>query len=73
MPARWARSSYARALRDRLPAVAKVFATGVIDFRMVLTIIARTENVDDDVMPGLDAAIGPPRREVDEAVPPQVA
>ncbi len=48
---------YALELRDRLPALAKVFATGVIDFRMVMTIIARTENVDDDVMPGLDAAL----------------
>ena len=35
---------------------AKVFARGVIDFRMVLTIINRTENVDDEVMPALDAA-----------------
>ena len=48
---------YARTLRDRLPAVAKVFATGVIDFRMVLTIIARTENVDDEVIARLDAAM----------------
>ena len=38
----------ARTLRERLPEVAKVFAGGVIDFRMVSTIIARTENVDDD-------------------------
>jgi hypothetical protein len=48
---------YARALRERLPQVAKVFATGVIDFRMVSTIIARTENVDDDVIAGLDEAL----------------
>jgi hypothetical protein len=34
-----------------------VFATGVIDMRMVLTIIARTENVDDEVKPRLDAAL----------------
>ena len=46
-----------RALRERLPEVAKVFVCGVIDFRMVSTIIARTENVDDEVMAGLDAAI----------------
>ena len=37
--------------------MAKVFARGVIDFRMVSTIIARTENVDDDVMAQLDEAI----------------
>ena len=43
---------YARTLRDRLPHVAKVFAAGVIDFRMVSTIIARTENVDDEVIGG---------------------
>jgi hypothetical protein len=49
---------YGRMLRDRLPAVAKVFASGVIDFRMVTTIIARTENVDDSVIGELDAAIG---------------
>lgn len=48
---------YARALRERLPAVAKAFATGVIDFRMILTIIARTENVDDEVVPQLDEAL----------------
>jgi hypothetical protein len=47
----------ARILRDRLPQVAAVFATGVIDVRMVATIIARTENVDDDLIPQLDAAI----------------
>ena len=34
-----------------------VFAFGVIDFRMVSTIISRTENVDEDVMPQLDEAI----------------
>jgi Domain of unknown function (DUF222) len=48
---------YARTLRDRLPYVAKVFAAGMIDFRMVSTIIARTENVEDEVMAGLDEAI----------------
>ena len=48
---------FARTLRERLPRVAKVFATGVIDFRMVSTIIARTENVDDDVMARLDEAV----------------
>jgi hypothetical protein len=48
---------YARILRDRLPAVAGVFATGAIDERMVATIIERTENVDDDLIGQLDAAI----------------
>jgi Domain of unknown function (DUF222) len=48
---------FACALRYRLPALAKVFARGTIDFRMVATIIARTENVDEAVMPQLDGAI----------------
>ena len=52
-----AQVQFACALHDRLPQVAKVFATGVIDFRLVRTLIARTENVDDGVMPELDAAI----------------
>ena len=49
--------SYGRALCERLPAVATVFARGVIDFRMVLTIIARTHNVEDTVIAELDAVI----------------
>jgi Domain of unknown function (DUF222) len=48
---------YGRTLRERLPKVAKVFATGVIDFRLVATVIARTENVADEVMPAVDGAI----------------
>jgi len=48
---------YARTLRERLPYVAKVFAAGMIDFRMVSTIIARTENVDAEVTVGLDEAL----------------
>jgi Domain of unknown function (DUF222) len=48
---------FACALWHRLPAVAKVFATGVIDFRMVSTIISRTENVDAAVIAKLDEAI----------------
>jgi hypothetical protein len=48
---------YARVLRDELPEVAGVFATGAIDVRMVLTIIARTENVEDDAKSRLDAAL----------------
>jgi hypothetical protein len=49
---------YARVLRDELPQVAAVFATGAIDLRMVLAIIARTENVEDELKPRLDAALG---------------
>jgi hypothetical protein len=48
---------YARTLRERLPQVAKVFAAGMIDFRMVSTIIARTENLDAEVTVGLDEAL----------------
>jgi hypothetical protein len=48
---------YGRTLRERLPEVAKVFANGVINFRVVSTIIARTENVADETMADLDAAI----------------
>jgi hypothetical protein len=47
----------ARALRDDLPAVAAVFATGAIDYRMIDMIITRTENIDADRMPQVDAAI----------------
>ena len=48
---------HARALRDRLPRVAEVFGTGAIDLRLVATVISRTENVDDEVMPRLDEAL----------------
>jgi hypothetical protein len=48
---------YGRTLCERLPMVAKVFVRGTIDFRMVSTIIARTENVDDEFIAGLDEAI----------------
>jgi len=48
---------FACALWHRLPAVAKVFSRGTIDFRVVSTIISRTENVDDEVIAGLDEAI----------------
>ena len=56
-PARWARFTMAARCGSELPEVAKVFACGVIDFRMVSTIIARTENVDDEVMTRLDEAL----------------
>ena len=48
---------FACALKYRLPTVAKVFLRGTIDLRMVSMIISRTENVDDEVMAGLDEAI----------------
>lgn len=48
---------FACALAYRLPAVAKVFAAGDIDMRMVAMIINRTTNVEDDVLPALDEAI----------------
>ena len=48
---------YGRTLRERLPEVAKVFVRGWIDLRMVLMIIARTENVAAELIPELDAAI----------------
>ena len=46
--------SYGRTLRERLPKVARVFVRGTIDMRLVLTIIGRTENVEDAVI----AAVG---------------
>jgi Domain of unknown function (DUF222) len=48
---------FARTLCERLPALARVFARGVIDFRLVSTIVARTDNVEDAVMPELDEAL----------------
>ena len=47
----------ARMLRERLPRIAAVFRTGAIDYRMVATLINRTENVDDDVIVDLDDAL----------------
>lgn len=48
---------YARVLRDKLPQVAAVFAAGLIDYRVVRTIIARTTTVDAAVFTDLDAAL----------------
>ena len=48
---------FACTLAHRLPAVAKVFLRGTIDVRMVSTIINRTDNVEDALMPDLDEAI----------------
>ena len=47
----------ARVLRDELPAVATVFATGEIDYRLVDILISRTENVAAERKGDLDAAI----------------
>ena len=52
-----AQVQFACNLWHRLPAVARVFVSGVIDFRLVSMIVNRTENVDDAVMPELDEAI----------------
>jgi hypothetical protein len=48
---------FACALWHRLPRVARLFCSGVIDFRVVSTIVHRTDNVDAAVMPELDEAI----------------
>jgi hypothetical protein len=48
---------FACALAHRLPTVAKVFLRGTIDLRLVSTIIARTDNVEDALMPEVDEAI----------------
>lgn len=49
---------YAEALRDRLPRLSEVFATGAIDLRVVSAIIYRTELIEDDeLMAKVDAAV----------------
>ena len=48
---------YACELRERLPLIAAVFASGDIDFRMVSVIINRTSNVDDGAIGEVDAAL----------------
>src|ERR1700752_2695003 len=52
-----AQVQFACALWHRLPRVAQVFVSGVIDYRLVSTIVARTENVEEAVLPELDEAI----------------
>jgi hypothetical protein len=52
-----AQAQFACNLWHRLPKLAAVFVSGVIDFRLVSTIVARTDNVEDAVMPQLDEAI----------------
>ncbi|MCV7030041.1 HNH endonuclease signature motif containing protein [Mycobacterium sherrisii] len=52
------RVRYARALRERLPRVAEVFAAGDIDFRMVQTLVYRTDLLTDaDVLATVDAQL----------------
>src|SRR5262249_21965030 len=49
---------YAIALRETLPEVARVFGTGVIDMRMVITIVNRVWLIEDsELMATLDAAL----------------
>ncbi len=53
---------HARALRERLPRVAAVFAEGRVDWRIVAAVIHRTFNVDDAVIGEVDgviAVVGP--------------
>jgi hypothetical protein len=52
-----AQVQFACALWHRLPRLARVFVSGVIDYRLVSTIIGRTENVDEALMAELDEAI----------------
>lgn len=47
----------AKALRERLPRVGEVFRRGWIDYRVVATIMSRTQNVESEFMPELDEAI----------------
>jgi Domain of unknown function (DUF222) len=52
------RLRYARALRERLPAVAEVFKAGDIDFRTFQTIVYRTDLITDrDVLAAVDAQL----------------
>src|SRR6201996_1429622 len=41
------RLRYAIALRERLPRVAEVFGRGLIDFRLMAAVVARTELLED--------------------------
>jgi len=52
------RLRYAIALRERLPRFAEVFARGLIDFRLMATVVSRTELIEDPVLIAkLDAAV----------------
>jgi Domain of unknown function (DUF222) len=55
---------YARAMRERLPEVAKVFIAGELDYRLFQTIVYRTDLITDaDVLAAVDAqlAVAAPR------------
>ncbi|WP_120313842.1 DUF222 domain-containing protein, partial [Mycobacterium alsense] len=52
------RLRYARAMRERLPKVAEVFAAGDIDFRVFQTLVYRTDLIEDrDVLAKVDAQL----------------
>ncbi len=52
------RLRYAIALRERLPRFAEVFASGIIDFRLMAAVVYRTDLVEDPVLLAkLDAAV----------------
>ncbi|ORB63288.1 HNH endonuclease signature motif containing protein, partial [Mycobacterium scrofulaceum] len=52
------RVRYARALRERLPKVGAVFAAGDIDFRMVQTVVFRTDLLTDaEVLAAVDSQL----------------
>ncbi len=52
------RVRYARALRERLPAVGEVFKAGDIDYRMFQTLVFRTDLiVDPEVLAAVDAQL----------------
>jgi Domain of unknown function (DUF222) len=52
------RLRYARAMRERLPAVAEIFKAGDIDFRLFATIVYRTDLITDcDVLAAVDAQL----------------
>ncbi len=52
------RLRYAIALRERLPRVAEVFASGDIGFRLMATVVSRTELVEDpELIAKVDAAV----------------
>lgn len=48
---------YAQVLRERLPKIAAVFATGQVDLRVVSAIVNRTSNVTDDAISAVDDAL----------------
>ncbi|BBZ73787.1 hypothetical protein MPRS_48800 [Mycobacterium paraseoulense] len=52
------RVRYARALRERLPKVAEVFVAGDIDFRLVATLVYRSDLITDpEVVAAVDAQL----------------